>query len=372
MRVLHIFKIYFPDAYGGIEQAIHSLASRSMAQGIESRVLTLSPRGKIFDADTSGYSIHRYPRNLDVASTGMSLQFLMRFRREAAWADLLHFHFPWPFGDLAYLMSGIETPAVMTYHSDIVKQAQLLRLYRPLRDRHLGRMARIVATSPNYVASSEVLQQWRDKVEVVPCGIATVKPRDQEAIWRWRQQIGERFFVFLGVPRYYKGLDFLLEALVGRDYPLALIGDGAERAALEGRVRALGLKNVHFLGLLNDEEKADVLAAASGFVFPSHVRTEAFGLALAEAAQQGLPMISCEIGTGTSFVNLHQETGLVVPPRDSHALGEAMDCFWNDPEQAKLWGRNARARYLELFTEDAMVRGYVRCYRDVLGQSPAP
>lgn len=205
MRVLHIFKIYFPDAYGGIEQAIHSLASRSAAHGIESRVLTLSPRGKMVDADASGYAIHRYRRNLDVASTGMSLQFLVNFRREAAWADLLHFHFPWPFGDLAYLMPGIETPAVMTYHSDIVKQTKLLKLYKPIRDRHLARMARIVATSPNYVASSEVLQAWRDKVAVVPCGIAAVKPRDQEAIWRWRQQIGKRFFVFLGVPRYYKG-----------------------------------------------------------------------------------------------------------------------------------------------------------------------
>jgi len=146
-----------------------------------------------------------------------------------------------------------------------------------------------------------------------------------------------------------------------------LIGDGEERAALEAQARRLGLKNVHFLGVLDDEEKTDVLAAASGFVFPSHVRTEAFGLALAEAAQQGLPMISCEIGTGTSFVNLHEETGLVVPPRDPQALGLALDRFWNDPEQARQWGANARRRYLELFTEDAMVRGYVRCYGDVLG-----
>ncbi len=44
------------------------------------------------------------------------------------------------------------------------------------------------------------------------------------------------------------------------------------------------------------------------------------------------PMISCEIGTGTSFVNQHQVTGLVVPPADAGELKRAMDVLLRDDE----------------------------------------
>ncbi|WP_225246636.1 MULTISPECIES: glycosyltransferase [Rhizobium/Agrobacterium group] len=53
-------------------------------------------------------------------------------------------------------------------------------------------------------------------------------------------------------------------------------------------------------------------------------RSEAFGLALVEAARAGKPMISCEIGTGTSFVNKHGETAYTIPPNDVASLSDAM------------------------------------------------
>jgi len=77
--------------------------------------------------------------------------------------------------------------------------------------------------------------------------------------------------------------------------------------------------------------------------------SEAFGIALVEAAQQGTPMITCEIGTGTSYVNLADQTGLVVTPSDSVSFSQALDTFWQHPEQVALWGRNALVRYEQKF-----------------------
>jgi rhamnosyl/mannosyltransferase len=54
------------------------------------------------------------------------------FSELAAWGDVLHFHFPWPYADLLNLLPAARRPRVMTYHSDIVRQRFLLRLYAPL------------------------------------------------------------------------------------------------------------------------------------------------------------------------------------------------------------------------------------------------
>jgi rhamnosyl/mannosyltransferase len=108
------------------------------------------------------------------------------------------------------------------------------------------------------------------------------------------------------------------------------------------------------------------MRAAYGFVFPSHLPSEAFGIVLVEAAQQGLPMISCEIGTGTSYVNQDHQTGLVVAPSDPAAFRAALDVFWENPEQTKHWGEGALKRYLEKFRAQTMAERYVDTYKSVL------
>src|SRR5690606_23534758 len=100
----------------------------------------------------------------------------------------------------------------------------------------------------------------------------------------------------------------------------------------------LGVHNIHFLGQLSEEDKTVLLMLCYAFVFPSHLRSEAFGLSLLEAAMFGKPMISCEIGTGTSYINYMNNTGYVVPPADSLALANAMQFFLDHPEQVAVMG----------------------------------
>jgi rhamnosyl/mannosyltransferase len=128
----------------------------------------------------------------------------------------------------------------------------------------------------------------------------------------------------------------------------------------------LGLRNVHFLGTLEDEDKAALLQLCYAIVFPSHLRSEAFGISLLEGAMFGKPMISSEIGTGTSFINIHGETGLVVPPSDPAAFRNAMSRLWSNPDMAADMGRSAEARYWELFTAEKMAAGYASLYRELL------
>lgn len=369
IKVLHVFKTFFPDTYGGIEQVVRTLAENAAAQGIDCRVLVLSPQGSSTTVEPSGYTLIRCRTTFDVASTGFSLAFFRQFRRHADWADIVHVHYPWPFIDLTVLLRGCQTPMVMTYHSDIVNQTRLERVYAPLRDWFLRKQKKIVATSPKYVESSPILPKYADKLSVIPIGIAPPHPMPApQDTQRWRNRLGAKYFVFIGVPRYYKGMTYLLEALQGRDYPLAIVGDGGDRIQLEGLARKMRLDHTQFLGALPEADKNAVLAGAHAMVLPSHKRSEAFGIVLAEASALGVPMITCEIGTGTSFVNLDKQTGLVVPPQDPQALGTALDRMWADDEQVTQWRGQARARYEIEFGDVTMSKRYARLYDEVLGR----
>jgi rhamnosyl/mannosyltransferase len=79
----------------------------------------------------------------------------------------------------------------------------------------------------------------------------------------------------------------------------------------------------------------------------------------------GKPMISSEIGTGTTYINIDNETGLVVPPDDPQAFGEAMRTLWEQPERAAEMGRRAEARYWELFTARKMAESYAALYHEL-------
>ncbi len=284
---------------------------------------------------------------------------------------MVHYQFPWPFADLLHLLhrTYLQNKAtVVTYQSDVVRQRHLLRLYRPLMTRFLNTVDAVVATSPGYIATSTVLQTLAKPVHMVPNGLdeTTLPPAPAERLAHWRQQCGEGFFLFVGVLRYYKGLHTLVEAARGFAGQIVLAGDGPEQASLAAQIKALGLTNIKLLGHVDDADKRALLQLARAFVFPSHLRSEAFGMSLVEAAMQAKPLISCEIGSGTSYVNEHGVTGIVVPPEDPAALRAAMQDLLENTAGAARMGDAARQRYVQLFTGAHMAQAYHQIYQALL------
>lgn len=367
MRVLHLFKTYFPDSMGGIEQVIFQLCQSTMPHDIHSEVLTLSQDPVPRELIIADHRVHRARLDLQIASTGLSYSVIKRFRQLAAEADVIHYHFPWPFMDLLHFLGAVRKPVVVTYHSDIVRQKALMHAYRPLMHSFLKCADRIVAASPNYMATSEVLHRYRDKTVVIPYGLdqASYPEPAEERRQHWKEICGDRFFLFVGVMRYYKGLHILLEAAKGSTYPIIVVGAGPMESALRAQAGRLGLEHVKFLGRLDDPDKIALLQLCTAIVFPSHLRSEAFGISLLEGAMFSKPMISSEIGTGTSYINIDGETGKVVPANDPQAFRAAMDELWTSPEQCERMGRRARQRYEQLFTAERMGLQMARLYREL-------
>ena len=367
MRVLHAYRTYFPDTQGGVEETIRQICLNTRPRGVVSRVLALSPSAQPAMLEREEAEVHRVRRHAEVASCTMSLAAPAAMRRLVRWADVVHYHFPWPFADMLHFGVGVQRPAVLTYHSDIVRQRLLEPVYRPLMKRFLGAMHRIVCTSPNYLASSPVLALIKDKVDVIPIGLtpSSYPDVDEDCLAATRDRFGSGFFLYVGVLRYYKSVHVLLDAMQDAPFRAVIAGEGPEGPALRRQAAGLGLDNVTFAGRVSDETKVALLRLCRALVFPSAMRSEAFGVTLLEASMQGRPMISTEQGTGTSYVNLHATTGLVVAPGSPPALREAMDRLHVDPATARAMGAQARSRFDEEFTGARMGERYARVYRDL-------
>jgi len=370
VKILHVYRTYYPDSQGGLEEVIRQICLNTREEGVESRVFTLSDNPHPAVIDAAEGRIVRAQLSFEIASCGFCLGGLRDFARQVDWADLVHYHFPWPFADMMYMLAGRRRPSVVTYHSDIVRQRMLYWFYGPVMHHFLRSMDRIVATSPNYLATSDVLVSPDLAVDIVPIGLN----RDSyppavsidAASVRMRERYGQDFFLFVGVLRYYKGLHILLQAALDADFRVIIVGTGPEEGALRQQARALGLDNVEFTGYLPDQEKMALLSLCRGVVLPSHLRSEAFGVTLLEGAMMSKPLISAEVGSGSSHINIHEATGLVVTPGCPRSLRAAMQRLHADASLARQYGQAAFERFQQRFTGQLMGKRYAEIYRSTL------
>ena len=361
MRILHIYKDYHP-VLGGIENHVRTLAELQAGAGQAVTVLVTNPGGQPPRVRIGGVDVVRLPHLATVASTPLSLGFPAAIRRLAP--DITHLHFPYPVGELGQLLGGRGRPYVLTYHSDVVRQRALLRLYRPLLERFLDGARRILPTSENYMRSSEFLNQRSDQCSVVSLCVDPERFEDAEPLL---PPVEVLTILFVGRHRYYKGVDDLLRAMVGLNARLLIGGDGPERAAWERLAGELGLGDrVLFLGEVPDADLPGLYASADIFALPANSRAEAFGKVLLEAMAAGLPCVTTELGTGTSFVVRDGESGLVVPPRNPEALRIAMETLLVHPRRRDAMGAAGRSRVLADFTPSKLYDRVLAVYLNAM------
>lgn len=369
-RVLHLYRTYFPETQGGLQESIRQLCLATTPLDVDNVVFALARNPEPVEMTLPEGRLVRAHSWFEFASCDFgALAALRRCRAEADQCDIIQIHFPWPFADM--LLPFIRRrgqPVVVTYVSDIVRQNQsgLGQLYAPLRRYLLGTATTVVASSPNYAQSSTVLRDYQHKLMCIPHCLLDAQPVDASLCERWQAQLGRNFFLFVGVLRYYKGLDFLLQAAQQVSTPIVIVGDGPEGPRLRSLAKALGLKHVYFLGALDDAEKNALMALCRAVVFPSHLRSEAFGITLLEGARQGKPLVCCEISTGTTWVNRHNETGLVVPPANADALANAMNHLAADDALCQRLGAGARQRWEQHFRPEVVGAAYRQLYDDLL------
>jgi rhamnosyl/mannosyltransferase len=171
---------------------------------------------------------------------------------------------------------------------------------------------------------------------------------------------------------YYKGYEYLLQAMKNVDAVLLLGGTGPLSDRLTQMASSLKLEDrIVFLGRVPDEELPAFYHACDLYCMPSVERSEAFGLVQVEAMACRKPVVCCELNNGVTYVNKHGITGMVVPPRDPAALASALNELLGDDRKRVMMGEAGYARAKEEFTIDRMCRDTLKLYREVLGGKTA-
>ncbi len=361
MRILHVYKDYLP-VLGGIENHVRTLAELQAGAGHEVTVLVTNPGRQPARQQLNGVAVIRAPRLATLASTPLSPTFPWLLRRQPP--DITHLHFPYPAGELSQWLAGRGRPYVITYHSDVVRQQRLLRLYGPLLQRVLRGAARILPTSDRYAASSPFLQPLAGSCTVVPL---SVDPARFSGAAPLLPPAAVPTLLFVGRHRYYKGLDDLLRALPGLEARLLVGGSGPMEAVWQKLAHELGLDDrIQFLGDVSDADLPGLYASADIFVLPANSRAEAFGIVLLEAMASGLPCLTTEVGSGTSYVVQHEVTGLVAPPRDPAALRAALQRLLSDAAWRRQLGAAGRARVRAEFTPQQLLARVQAVYEEIV------
>jgi len=373
IRVL-TFGRFADDNFGGLERYVFELA-----RGLRGEVhytTIVARRGAAPDLEVVGETIHARPW-LGIAGTPVcpTMPWHARARHRHRAFDIVHLQFPAdPMAHVATVLMPRSVRRVISWHSDIVRQRLLFRAYQPFLAQLLRSADAIIGATPAHFSSSAQLPAVRDarRFHVVPYGFDLARFRERPPLAdELRRRYPQPLLVFaLGRHVYYKGFEFLIRALAGLPQAMLLLGgQGPLTSELAQVAHANGVAGrVVFLGRIPESELAAYYHACDVFCLPSVEPAEGFGIVQIEAMAAGRPVVCCELGNGVTWVNRDGVTGLVVPPADVAALAAALSRLAGDPALRARLGAQARERALGEFTTDAMARGTLAVYRQVLGR----
>ena len=242
MRILQIGKYYHPER-GGMETVLQNLSEGLTEAGDQVTVLCSASGTKGEKARINGVEVRRVPQFGLLFSQPVDPTLPFEIARLAARADIVHVHTPNPLAEISSLILARKKPVVVSYHSDIVRQRSLARVYSPLLKAFLKRANRIVVATSNHIDTSPVLPDFRQKCMVIPFGLDpvlfTTSPDIELKSARFRRELGS-FILFVGRLVGYKGTEHLIRAAAAAGSRLVIIGEGPLRASLESLSRDLG------------------------------------------------------------------------------------------------------------------------------------
>jgi len=375
MKILQVGKYYFPYR-GGIESVVQSLSEGLTQAGNEIGVLC-SAEKRIFTTEhIRGVNIHRAAQLGVLFSQPITPSWPWLYQKLVKEHDVIHIHGPNPLAELSVLLFPKTKPIVVSYHADIVNQKWLRPFYRPLQRAFLKKVDKIIVATKNHIRFSEVLQEFQDKIEVIPYGIDpenfSMNENIEMQVERLKEQHGN-FSLFVGRLVGYKGLDILIRSMQEVKHPLLIVGEGPNRDQLVDLAYRLGVDDrVKFIGKVENQDTFTALFhACQVLVLPSISAAENFGIVQIEAMCCGKPIITSNLKSGVPVVGQMGATSILTPPGDHEALADALNHLLKNPKLVEIMGRKGQARFHEMFTLEKMINSHLNLYTSLLEKAPS-
>ena len=372
MKVLQLGKFHPPDI-GGMETVIYDIAECLNKSGIECDVLCSNSAYEYKEEIINGYKVFRTKTFGNYFSTSITPQMIFKLRDIISEYDIIHVHLPDPMANLSLFFANIKNKKIVIHwHSDIIKQKYLLKLYEPLQKWLLNKADKIIATTPKYMEESKYLKNYKEKCVVIPIGIDENRLNSDPVILnKLKKKYRNKKIIFsLGRLSYYKGFEYLINSAKYLDdsYMILIGGDGELKNKLQKIIDNEKLNDkVELLGKIAQSELGSYFQFCNVFCLPSIAKSEAFGVAQIEAMRFGKPIVATKIkGSGVDWVNQHGVTGLNVDFMNSKQLAQAfIDILKNDILYNKL-KEGAKTRFINNFKRSKMVSLIIKLYNELL------
>ncbi len=378
MRILQLGKFY--PIRGGVEKVMWDLTRGLSANGLACDMLCARlPGDGVDDKDRllydEGSDTFTFPGGGRVfcvkamakkAATMISPAMVKWLRKHAGEYGIIHIHHPDPMAALALRLSGYKGKVVLHWHSDILSQQFLLRLYKPLQSWLIRRANVIVGTTPVYLRESPFLKDVQGKCKVVPIGIEPVPDAPEAAAALRSSYEGRTILLSVGRLVPYKGYSHLVKMMryLPEEICLVIGGTGPLRESLENQIAENGLGNrVRLLGYVPDNELPAWFHICDAFILGSVMKTEAFGIVQVEAMSCGKPVVATIIpGSGVSWVNRDGISGLNASPGDARSMADAVMAVLKDKEK---YGSGALGLYRKEYSFQSMINKMTEIYENL-------
>lgn len=287
--------------------------------------------------------------------SGWFLKTLQKFITKGKTYDVVHAHYVFPSGLLGYYFKKwFGTRLIVTAHGgDIDKMARKSAKIFNLTKKILHEADHVIAVGQElYDTILKEFEVPEEKLSIINMGVnrkVFKQISKEEARKACRLEQNTKPILFVGNLIKQKGLLELVEAVSGvvseePNVHLYLIGpsnDGSFKQQLENKIHSLNIEShVTFLGVKDQREIANWMAAAEVFVLPSHI--EGFGLVALEAMSTGTPVVGSDVG-GLKYL-LADGTGRLVPPENSQALKEGILHLLASAEDREMFIKNGEKK----------------------------
>jgi glycosyltransferase involved in cell wall biosynthesis len=372
-RVLQISNRYAP-AIGGTERTCQYL-SEGIKDIYDVKVVCFNENKRNETVIINGITVYKAGLFIRVFRQSISFSYINILRNIIKkWnPDIIHFHVPNPFVTLLLLLYiPKEVKLYLHWHLDITTQKCVYPLIKPMERILLRRADMIATTSPNSKYSSMPLRNFMDKVEVLPSAIDTgrlhLTEQDISEIANIQRKVnGKKIILFAGRHVAHKGVLLLLQAIpyIKEDCVIFIAGTGTITPKVKKRIYKT--RNVFFLGRVDDNTLKHYYYAADVFAFPSYTRSEAFGLALAEAMYcKAVPVTFTIKGSGVNWVSIANNTCIEVENCNIGQYAKAIDTLLSNDTLRKKYAENGRDRVVKEFTVDNEITILLSHYRRLL------
>tara|TARA_B110000259_G_C14021823_1_gene403314 strand:- start:843 stop:1967 length:1125 start_codon:yes stop_codon:yes gene_type:complete len=373
IKVIHLGRFDAPDK-GGIESHVQSLCSSLEKKNFYVLNVISNSRFSFKKSINGNFEVVSLPAFFKCFSTAFNLILPFYVLKRVIFDNfnIVHIHHPDPLSHLVTFLLPKKIKIVVTWHSDIVAYKALYFLYKPLLIKLLFRVDKIIVATPNHIKSSDLLinNNIRNKIVIIPYGIDYNYLNQKKFIGESfviKRKYKNKFLIFtLSRHVYYKGIPHLIEAMKYTNGSLLLIGgSGPDTLKLKQLVLSENLgSKVIFTGPIPEKHLPSYHHAADVFCLPSTERSEAFGIAMAEAMACSKPIIVSKLGTGVNYVCTDQ-TGIAVKIGSALALGKAINRLKQSTVLRQFYGRNSQKRIKTKFSNDIMRKETIKLYNSI-------